>query len=432
MVIGAVEMKHQDPKSVFDYIFGLTVPGVKLELSRVKTFMQHLGNPQSAYPVIHIAGTNGKGSTAAMLAAILSAYGKKTGLFTSPHLIKPNERIRVGQMLVSDNFIVEHVEAWREQIDMLGITFFEVLTALGMEFFKQMSVDLAVMETGLGGRLDATNVVDPLVSIITSVSMDHENILGDNLITIAGEKAGIIKAHKPIVLGRNPKEVRGVIAQKSQLLNAPLTYVPDQLSITSSSNKTSGQHVEVNISGSHMEFDLPLLGKHQAENFSNVLTALVVMGYPLNVESIQKGLDNLSWPGRMQSLQVDPLVLYDVAHNPQGLERLLESLRELKMDQTILIAAFNARKSIQPMVSMLEEWSGGVIYSLFEGHSSVNTESLIESGVPPQKIASSLPEAYDHTRDLLSGPKGSICFLGSHYLAETLFPMFDHAETNNK
>jgi len=164
---------NPDSKSVFEYIFGLTVPGVKLELSRVEAFMDRLGNPHAAYPVIHIAGTNGKGSTAAMLAGILRAYGKKTGLFTSPHLITPNERIRVGNTLVSDEFIVRKVEEWRVHIDELGITFFEVLTALGMEYFRQHSVDYAVIETGLGGRLDATNVVNPIASIITSVSMDH-------------------------------------------------------------------------------------------------------------------------------------------------------------------------------------------------------------------------------------------------------------------
>jgi len=419
-----IKLVHPESKSVFDYIFGLTVPGVKLELSRVEEFMDRLGKPHASYPVIHIAGTNGKGSTAAMLAAILKAYGKKTGLFTSPHLIKPNERIRVGNTLVSDDFIVQKVEEWRTHIDALGITFFEVFTALGMEYFKQESVDYAAIETGLGGRLDATNVVDPVASIITSVSMDHENILGDNLTTIAGEKAGIIKPGRPILLGKNKDEVRRVIEQKSLLESAHFTYVPDKVEIKHVRFQGLSQHVHVSIVDRTIEVDLPLLGRHQVENFTNVLATLDELGFGLDASIIQRGLDEMIWQGRMQALQKEPLVLYDVAHNPEGLQRLLESLHELDRSDTIIVAAFNARKNIRPMLDMLAEWSGEVIFSIFAGHSAVDCEALLHLGVKPQMISSNLADAYKRAQDIRSDEDQAICFIGSHYLAETLFPMF--------
>lgn len=418
-------MLKQDSTSVFEYIFGLTTPGVKLELSRVKDFMEVLGKPYTAYPVIHIAGTNGKGSTAAMLAAILGAYGHKTGLFTSPHLVTPNERIRVGKTLVSDEFIISHVEEWRDTIDALGITFFELLTALAMVYFKQESVDYAVLETGLGGRLDATNVVDPIASIITSISMDHENILGDDLATIAGEKAGIIKPLRPVILGKNFRVVRQVIEQKSQLEKAPYTYVPDNVKIRQVEIQGLSQHVRLSINHQTIEVDLPLLGHHQVENFANVMASLNELGFSLDVAIIQKGLNEMVWLGRLQTLQKDPLVLYDVAHNPEGLARLLESLHELDMDDCIVVAAFNARKNIRPMLDMLEQWSGGVIHSIFAGHSALTIEALEGMGVHSASISGNLPDAYERALKLRSNEQQPICFVGSHYLAEALFPMFE-------
>jgi len=414
-----------DSKSVFDYIFGLTVPGVKLELSRVKEFMLRIGNPHTSYPVIHIAGTNGKGSTAAMLAAILGAYGKKTGLFTSPHLIKPNERIRVGDTLVSDEFIISKVEEWRVHIDELGITFFEVLTALGMEYFKEQSVDMAVIETGLGGRLDATNVVDPLASIITSVSMDHENILGDNLPQIAGEKAGIIKPQRPILLGKNPDVVKQVIQLKSQQVNSRYIYVPDRVEIEEATTHGLFQRVRSKIAGHIIDIELPLLGRHQQENFTNVLAALDELGFKLDESTIQTGLDGMTWQGRMQALQISPPVLYDVAHNPEGLTRLLEALTEMGKEDSIIVAAFNARKNIQPMLDLLKTWPGEVIFTAFSGHSAVEKDSLIHFGVNPNLIEPSLVAAYERARKIQTGNSQIICFFGSHYLAESLFPMFE-------
>ena len=423
-------MVKQDSQSVFDYIFGLTVPGVKLELSRVHEFMDRLGNPHTSYPIIHIAGTNGKGSTAAMLASVLGAYGKKTGLFTSPHLIAPNERIRIGKTLVPDAFIVKKVEAWRVHIDELGITFFEVLTALGMEYFKEQAVDIAIIETGLGGRLDATNVVDPIASVITSVSMDHENILGDNLTQIAGEKAGIIKSQRPILLGKNPDIVKQVIQLKSQEVNSKYIYVPDRVEVEDATTHGMSQRVRSIIAGRVIEIELPLLGRHQVENFMNVLATLDELNFNMDESIIQTGLDEMIWKGRLQALQISPPILYDVAHNPEGLARLLETLRDLGKEDSIVVAAFNARKNIQPMLDLLKSWPGQVIFSVFAGHSAVEEDSLVHFGVNPDLIEPTLAAAYKRALEFRNNDNQVICFIGSHYLAESLFPMFEIPNQN--
>lgn len=416
---------HSDSKSVFDYIFGLTVPGVKLELSRVEDFMTLLGKPYQAYPVIHIAGTNGKGSTAAMLAAILNAYGFKTGLFTSPHLVRPNERIRIAETLIPDSFIIEKVESWRSHINKLGITFFEVLTALGMVYFQEQSVEYAVIETGLGGRLDATNVVDPIASVITAVSMDHENILGDSIERIATEKAGIIKVGRPVVLGKNSPQVRHVIEQRCEQQNTHCVYVPDTVKIESVAVTGTTQLVRIVLGDQLIDVTLPLLGLHQIENFTNVLVTLDQLGFELDSEKIQSGLDEMQWRGRIQALQVDPLVLYDVAHNPEGLERLLESLRQASLESSILIAAFNARKNIQTMLDLLKTWQGPILYTLFEGHSAITHDMLTDQGVDPTLISHTLENAYVRAVELKSSENQAICFFGSHYLANSLFELFD-------
>ena len=409
--------------SVFEYIFGLTTPGVKLELGRVKQFLTFIGKPYEAYPVFHVAGTNGKGSTSAMTASILRAAGFKTGLFTSPHLIKPNERIRIGDIFVPDEFIIDRVQAWRQQITELGLTFFEVLTALGMDYFRQESVDYAVFETGLGGRLDATNVVDPLACIITAISMDHENILGDTIEQIALEKAGIIKAGKPVFLAKNSRAVKEVMESKCREVGAPLHYVPDLAKILDSRIVGTKQQVKIEFDGDVLELTLPLLGRHQVENFCNVLVTLNVLGFDLNSRSIQLGLDQLSWPGRLQLLQTNPMVLYDVAHNPAGLERLVESLILSSHSRATLIAAFNARKNIKSMLDILASWKGQVLFSLFEGHSSIEKQVLIAMGVSDEVIFSSLEEAYIKALEHADG-KEAICFFGSHYIATTLEEMF--------
>jgi len=409
---------------IFDYIFGLTLPGVKLELSRVEQFMAYLGQPQRSYPVIHIAGTNGKGSTAAMLAAMLNASGIRTGLFTSPHLILPNERIRIGSELIPDDFIIQKVEAWEQEIEALGLTFFEVLTALGMVYFKEQGVALAVFETGLGGRLDATNVVDPLASVITSVSMDHENILGNTLELIASEKAGIIKTERPVILAANPETVRRVIQQRALEQRAPLSYVPNIIKTVDQQLANTGQQIQLTVGSQSLDLRLPLMGQHQVENLSNALVTLHTLDFDLDPHKLQVGLEALDWQGRLQLLQTNPPVFYDVAHNPDGLLHLLEALQAVGQAEAVLVAAFNARKNIGSMLALLNDWTGPVLFTLFQGHSAVGVTELLAQGVSHTKIIDEPAAAYARAQQLITRQGQAVCFLGSHYLAEQIFALF--------
>ncbi len=293
-----------------------------------------------------------------------------------------------------------------------------------MVYFKEQGVDYAVFETGLGGRLDATNVVDPVASIITAVSMDHENILGHTIELIAAEKAGIIKAGRVVIVGKNSSSVRQIMEAKAQEMQAPYVYVPDCAPIEDVSVQGTSQKVQVSLEGQLVEVLLPLLGLHQAENFSNILVTLQQLGFDLDSRKIQLGLDNLQWNGRIQPLQTKPLVLYDVAHNREGLDRLLESLEQAEMSNAILIAAFNARKNISALLESLENWSGPVLFTIFDGHSAVGHSELVQQGVDPGLILASPEKAYAHALSMCRGADQAICFFGSHYLAESLFEMF--------
>lgn len=415
----------QNHNSIFDYIFGLTVPGVKLDLVRVHEFIQRLGNPFEAYPVIHIAGTNGKGSTASMIAAILNAHGYKTGLFTSPHLVKANERIRIGNALIPDAYIIRQVNKWKADIEALGITFFEVLTALAMSYFKDQKVDYAVLETGLGGRLDATNVVNPELSIITSISMDHENILGDTLEKITYEKAGIIKALRPVVVGHNPDSVIQQLEAICSERGSDFHSVQEEVSILNTRQLIEGQEAELRVNEHHLDLILPLMGVHQIENLAVALLALNQLNMELHPQKIQRGLDCMVWLGRLQILQNEPLVLYDVAHNQEGVQQLLLSLKARDMGHATLVAAFNARKNIPAMLDLLRPWEGLVFFTVFEGHSALSKDALLQEGIDPQHVFDSPRETYETLladEDISPGP---ICFFGSHYLAESLFELFD-------
>lgn len=415
----------KESQEIFDYIFGLTVPGVKLELIRVNEFISRLGNPQDTYPIVHIAGTNGKGSTAAMLAAITNAYGIRTGLFTSPHLIKPNERIRIGDSFIPDEFIVRKVGEWKSTIDELGITFFEVLAALAMVYFKEQEVDLAVFETGLGGRLDATNIVNPKVSIITAISKDHENILGDTLEKIAMEKAGIIKPKTPLILGKNIEQIVALMRTVSTEKKAEMYYVPDHCSYSQSDPDELTGASTFHCAESRLEIDLPLPGAHQLDNFANVLVALKTLGLELDAGKIRTGLEEMRWLGRMQTLSQEPHIVYDVAHNVEGLSALLHSLDTAHRTDAILIAAFNARKNVASMIEILNKWTGPVIFTDFEGHSALGREGMLAHGIDPEKIENDPISAIEYAIEMRSSRDQIICIFGSHYLAETLFDHFE-------
>lgn len=300
----------------------------EFNLDRMFALLELMGNPHQAYPVIHVAGTKGKGSTSALCASALQAAGYQVGLYTSPHLLDYCERIQINgqpishEMLVS---LVDEIRPWVAQIPKL--TTFEITTAMAFLAFARQGVNAAVIEVGLGGRLDATNVVRPRVAVITSLSMDHMAVLGDTLAKIAGEKAGIIKDGVPVVSSPQKDEAYQVIARVAEEKNAPLTLVGRDVTFECLATSLDGQKMRLSMQNdAPSEVNIPLLGQHQVVNAATAYAALKVSGLGVSDEAIQRGFSRVKWPARFEVARREPPVIFDSAHNDDSFARLREAL----------------------------------------------------------------------------------------------------------
>lgn len=316
----------------------------KFNLDRMRALMQRLGNPHERYLVIHVAGTKGKGSTAAMIAGALQAAGYRVGFYTSPHLIEFTERIQVDRAEISRQSLAAIVEQLKPHVAAIPeLTTFELTTAAGFIYFAQQAVDVAVMEVGLGGRLDATNIVTPMVSVITSISYDHMAVLGKTLAAIAGEKGGIIKTSRPVVIAPQKNEARQVLINLARERNAPLTQVGVEVKYSAGAHSLSGQSLQVsreNPAGATLDLAIPLLGPHQVENAATAYAALLVArneGLSIPDEAIQRGFAGVEWMGRFEILRQDPPLILDSAHNQDSALRLVQTLHTYFPGKRILL-----------------------------------------------------------------------------------------------
>jgi len=310
------------------YLFALHRFGVKLGLEAITNLLQRLDNPQRRYATLHIGGTNGKGSSAAMAAAMLQAGGYRVGLYTSPHLIDFRERIRVQGEDISEEQVCDLTARIRQAAEPLGsLTFFEFTTAMAFLNFFDQQIDIAVIEVGLGGRYDATNVLDPLGVLITGIGFDHEIYLGPTLPEIAREKAGIIRHPVPVVLGMMPDNVKPVFETIAHEYGAQVKGYDQDFSISQTSPTAFTYH---GLRESMSDLQTNLLGRHQMENAACALALLessTSERFPLSVESMRVGLQQVRWKGRLQIVQHDPLVILDGAHNPLGAQVLFDFLQ---------------------------------------------------------------------------------------------------------
>jgi dihydrofolate synthase/folylpolyglutamate synthase len=321
-------------------------------LDRMFALMDLLGNPQNQVPIIHVAGTKGKGSTSALCAAALQAAGYTVGLYTSPHLLDYCERIQINGAPISHEQLVELVAEIKPAVLRVPfLTTFEITTALAFLAFAKYGANAAVFEVGLGGRLDATNIVTPKVSVITSLSYDHTAVLGDTLTLIAGEKAGIIKQGVPVVSSPQKDESLAVLERVAKLKNAALTLVGRDVKFELVESSLEGQTFNVQ----RLTFRVPLLGSHQIENAATAYAALKASGIPISDEQIQKGFSLVKWSARFEVARRDPPVIFDSAHNQDSFEKLRETLDAYFPDKKVyLIFGASEDKNILAMFAALK------------------------------------------------------------------------------
>jgi dihydrofolate synthase/folylpolyglutamate synthase len=335
----------------------------KKDLRNIQLLMEAYDHPHRQFPSIHIAGTNGKGSTAHLLAAVLQAHGLKVGLYTSPHYKDFRERVKVNGQLIGKEKVIEFVEAGKRLWESIQPSFFEITVALAFDHFAKEEVDVAVIETGLGGRLDSTNILQPVVSIITNIGYDHQQFLGETLPEIAGEKAGIIKPNTPVVIGERHPETTTVFEKKADQEDSPLFWTD---AWRAKEKKVLGPHTWVDIwVGEELrwtDLKVELTGPFQKVNLITALASLEVLEKEvgwlrLQEGQLRSGLADLKsstyFIGRWEVLDTQPLVIADSAHNKEGLSLVMEQLRRMDYDHLHVIFGTVSDKSIDPILKLL-------------------------------------------------------------------------------
>ncbi len=409
------------PDSVrFLYSLGNERKTVKFGLERIRTVLDALGNPHRLTKFVHVAGTNGKGSTCAMIESALRAKGSLTGLYTSPHLLSPTERIRIAGAEVSEErfagaFRCVHEKA-EELLESGAIdyhpTYFETVTAMAFLLFAEARVDIAVLEVGLGGRLDATNVVEPALAVITPVEFDHEGYLGTSLASIAAEKAGILKAGVPAVFARQRPEALEVLTARAAELGVEVA------------GSASAEDVELHARGSRfkvegVQVECPLAGEHQVENALSAVAALRCLRVP--DAAIEAGIRGVRWPGRLEWISEAPEIVADGAHNPSGARALAAYIGRFYANRRVrLIYGTMRDKAVEEIAGTLFTRAHEVILTAPKQPRSLRPEALRDSTDHPRvRIAADLAAALDMVRD--APPEDVVFIAGSLFLvAEAL------------
>ncbi len=380
--------------SLREYLFGLSLHGIKLGLQNIQALLDAADHPEHAYPSIHVAGTNGKGSVTAMTGAMLRAAGLRVGRFTSPHIIDLPERFQINGECISEEALARHTAFFQRAAESLDAppTFFELNTAIAFRWFAEEQVDVAVIEVGMGGRLDSTNVITPLVSVITNIDLEHTQYLGDTLEKIAFEKAGILKEKVPAILGAMPPGPLRVIHDRAAELGCK-TRVAGHDFCHSVSGDLWNQRFSYSSESLHIEdAALGLPGRYQGENAAVAVAAAqsVQPHFPsLNTGAILQGLSEARWPCRLERVLEHPPVIMDVAHNVAGAQRLAESV-----GACIVILAVASDKDVKGMIEVLAPHAQPFILTKFEGKRALPLDLLRQAaGNHPHLTAENLQEA---------------------------------------
>ena len=388
------------------YLLSIETRGIKLGIQRTRELMAACDNPQSGLPVIQVAGTNGKGSVSDIISNILINAGYKTGLFTSPHLVNVNERIRINGVPISNKEIDLFIKSYKTDIEKYEATFFETITALAFYYFKKEDVDIAIMETGLGGRLDSVSICEPLATIITPISYDHMEILGETLTEIAFEKAGAIKKDVVCISAKQNSAATKVLTEKADKVKAPIHFL-------------NGESLP--------DYDINIPGVTQRENALLAVSALShINGFIIPEEAVVKGLQTVQWFGRNHILRKNPLVIFDVAHNLESLRCFLEYYDSLKIyGDSVLVIALQARKRIQPIIPRLQSVFQYIICTETNGRNPMAVETLMAHFVdsPNADIIHNPENAIRSGLERLS-PTCGMAIVGTHCLGPAVSAIF--------
>jgi dihydrofolate synthase/folylpolyglutamate synthase len=407
-------------------LFARTAYGIKPGLEVTLALLEKLGNPHKNLKCIHVAGTNGKGSVCAMMESVLRASGFKTGLYTSPHLFRFNERFRINGREIPDpvlETLIADVEAAAQSLATRPATFFEISTAMAFEYFKREKVDYAIIETGMGGRWDATNVIQPLLSVITRIDIDHTDYLGADIEKIAGEKAGIIKSGAPVICGPMPVEAETVIYKEAKEKKVPILGSDEAVFFQCLESRRDDQLLNIEASGhEYPNIRLPLAGSFQMENCGIAVAALEdladIQGFRLQMK---RGLEAVKWPGRFQLLREKPPVLYDGAHNVCGARALAQTLQEIfPTFGNGFLFSFMKDKDVEGILKTIKPVAEKAWSLTLPSDRAMKAEEIAEVG---KRIGLEIipVESPQPVLDWLeAGKKRLVCFTGSLYLPEVL------------
>ena len=396
--------------------------GIKEGLDHTLDFLMSCGNPHHQLRTIHIAGTNGKGSTSSMLASILRSAGYRVGLYTSPHLIKFNERITINEQLISDDEIILFLDKYHDEIDRIQSTFFETTTVMALNYFYQKKVDIAIIEVGLGGRLDSTNVISPQITAITPISLDHQHILGNDILKIAKEKSGIIKRNTPLVLSNQDQEVHSCIHNIAEKMNSSVIDIGNISDINLTSSGTE-------FKSKWGKFNSPLIGYHQSQNSTTAIAIAKTFDSKINKQTIQDGLNQTKWKGRLQKISNNLPIYYDVAHNAKGINVTIESIVSIYNSLPHIVISIKGDKDIELISNSLIDKYKSLVITGSNQLDLMSANQLFKyfkknSNHMNIQMVDPLENSFDILIDRVKSSHNPGIIMGSHYLAKAVFDKF--------
>ena len=430
-----MEKRFKNYKDCINYLFDLERVGIKYDLKNTRTILKHLNNPHKKFKSIHIAGTNGKGSVAAFLNSVLIEKGLRTGLYTSPHILDFRERILVNGKMISKNFIIDFTNRLFKLIEDIKPSFYEISTALAFEYFRVRNVKYAIVETGLGGRLDSTNVLNPILTIVTGISVDHTEFLGNTIKSIAGEKAGIIKRNVPCVLGHVNNTVKKILADKCKSKNSKLLFAPSLFEIKIDKKSENGFLFSIKSKEKTLNaIKCSLVGEYQIKNICTSLAALNQMteteGKKFSDANLHSGFNNVvensKFYGRFQLLSVKPSIVVDVSHNFESLSNIESNLKHFKFDRVVIIFALMKDKEYKKCLKEIEKLNSQVILTKLQYKRALEPIEFYKVAKRKENfvIKENIKEAFLYARDI-SNKSDLILITGSFFLVSDFLKIYN-------